>query len=173
MTTNNSDENYNILPKLPIFFYSHNDINLGYLSQFFNAPIKYKRRTYNCCEQWMMAWKARLFKDRKTLELIMAETNPTKIKALGRKVRNFDQEQWEQYRYSIVKRGNLLKFQQNPLIAKLLIKTGDRQLVEASARDRIYGIGCSVASSPTYPKEKWGLNLLGKALMSVRKCIKN
>jgi ribA/ribD-fused uncharacterized protein len=62
----------------------------------------------------MMAWKARLFKDREVLELIMLETNPIRMKALGRKVRNFDKDTWEVYRYSIVKRGNFLKFSQNP-----------------------------------------------------------
>lgn len=131
--------------------------------------MRYKHRTYLCCEQWMMAWKARLFKDQEILEKIMLETNPVRMKALGRKVRNFNKETWEEYRYSIVERGNLLKFMQHPKLAKRLIKTGKLQLIEAAARDRVWGIGCSVARAPTFPRDRWGLNLLGRALMSVRR----
>lgn len=173
MTTNLSSSKQSSNTKEPLFFYSHNDDTTGYLSQFYHAPIKYKRRTYSCCEQWMMAWKARLFKDREVLELIMLETNPIRIKALGRKVRNFDKDTWEEYRYSIVERGNLLKFAQNPQLEKRLLRTGNRELVEAAARDRVWGIGCSVARGSTFPRDRWGLNLLGRALMSVRHKLKN
>lgn len=152
----------------PLFFYSHKDDETGYLSQFYPSIFTYKHRTYNCCEQWMMAWKARLFKDRETLELIMMEDNPTHLKHLGRRVKNFNDIEWKKYRYAIVKRGNLLKFSQNKILAKKLRKTKSRELVEATIFDRIWAIGCSVKAAPTYPRDKWGLNLLGLALMSVR-----
>ena len=44
-------------------------------------------------------------------------------------------------RFEIVVAGNVAKFGQNPALAKLLLDTGDRVLVEAAPRDRIWGIG--------------------------------
>jgi hypothetical protein len=157
--------------KSPLFFYSHKDTNTGYLSQFYPSTFTYRHRTYNCCEQWMMSWKARLFKDRKTLELIMLETNPTRLKHLGRCVKNFDNVKWMKYRFSIVKKGNFLKFSQNKNLAHKLQATKLRELVEATPFDRIWAIGCSVTAAPNYPRDKWGQNLLGEALMSVRKSL--
>jgi ribA/ribD-fused uncharacterized protein len=49
----------------------------------------------------------------------------------------------------------------------MLMMTGDRELVEASPRDRIWGIGLAEKNAG-YNRAKWGQNLLGKALMVVR-----
>jgi ribA/ribD-fused uncharacterized protein len=151
-----------------IFFYGSKDKKYGYLSQFYKCIFKYRGVTYICAEQWMMAWKAKLFNDKRALSLIMHETNPARIKMLGRTVRNFDQKKWEKYRYCIVRRGNLLKFQQNPDLARLLLSTRRTVLAEAAPRDRIWGIGCGVAAAPRLPRSEWGKNLLGRVLMDVR-----
>lgn len=68
----------------------------------------------------------------------------------------------------IVVLGNFLKFAQNENLRKWLIDTYDRQLVEALPYDRIWGIGISVRDAEM-GKEWKGHNLLGKALMEVRK----
>ncbi|KAK4212533.1 hypothetical protein QBC37DRAFT_483735 [Rhypophila decipiens] len=44
-----------------------------------------------------------------------------------------------------------------------------RELVEAASRDRIWGIGFTASNALKVEKEQWGQNLLGKALMEVRK----
>ncbi|KAI1268730.1 hypothetical protein F5Y18DRAFT_165128 [Xylariaceae sp. FL1019] len=49
----------------------------------------------------------------------------------------------------------------------VLLATGDRELVEASPMDRIWGIGFGAQDAPKC-RERWGLNLLGKCLMDVR-----
>ena len=47
--------------------------------------------------------------------------------------------------------------------------TGGRVLVEASPRDRIWGIGLAAGDEQALSPERWpGLNLLGFALMEVR-----
>ena len=48
-----------------------------------------------------------------------------------------------------------------------MLATGDRELVEASPSDQVWGIGFKkeVAESK---RGSWGSNLMGKALMSVR-----
>jgi len=120
----------------------------------------------------MMACKAALFSDAATLELILEEntksnTNPKDIKALGRSISPFDEKTWVENREEVVYLGNLYKFEQDDELKKALLETGDLILVEASPRDRIWGIGFGEARAMS-EKERWGLNLLGKALMRVR-----
>ena len=98
------------------------------------------------------------------------ETNdPKQIKALGRKVKNFDGEIWRKLRYSVVLNGNYYKFAQNKNMRDILLATEDKILVEASPLDTIWGIGYAKNSpAATDPKAWRGLNLLGFALMEVR-----
>ena len=43
---------------------------------------------------------------------------------------------------------------------------------QASKFDKVWGIGFDAAAAVRTPKEKWGQNLLGKALMNVRERIR-
>lgn len=125
--------------------------------------------TYCCAEQYMMAEKARLFKDEETCKLIMKSTDPKEMKALGKKVRNFEQDLWDKAKYSIVLNGNYFKFTQNHDMRKFLLPTGDKVLVEASPLDTIWGIGLSEDNEKSQNPNTWrGQNLLGFALMEVR-----
>jgi ribA/ribD-fused uncharacterized protein len=53
------------------------------------------------------------------------------------------------------------------MLRGLLLATGERELVEASPSDRIWGVGY-VEKDAGRNRVKWGQNLLGKALMEVR-----
>ncbi len=118
----------------------------------------------------MMAEKARLFGDVANEQKILAATRPKEQKALGRKVKPFDRGTWEKHRLDIVIRGNLAKFSQNPEMLQVLLDTGDRELVEASPLDEIWGVGMRADNPHIVDKSQWkGLNLLGVALMEVRK----
>lgn len=64
--------------------------------------------------------------------------------------------------------GNYLKFTQNESLRKRLLETGDRELAEASSFDRVWGIGYSAGEAAKAPRDSWGQNLLGKALVRVR-----
>jgi ribA/ribD-fused uncharacterized protein len=50
---------------------------------------------YNCTEQWMMAMKAKTFKDEEMYEKIMSTSDPREQKAAGRRVKNFNQKVWD------------------------------------------------------------------------------
>lgn len=116
-----------------------------------------------------MAGKARLFGDEETLQEILEATKPAEIKALGRKVRNFDEAKWVESRSDIVLQGNIHKFEQNPEMLNELLSTGDKEIVEASPVDRIWGIGMSAKNASIVNPKNWkGLNLLGKAIMEAR-----
>ena len=91
-----------------IFFYSK-----SIFSQFYKANHTVNDVTFICCEQGMMHDKAILFGDFESANKILRETSPAKIKALGRKVKNFNEEVWNKHKYEIVKRHNYAKFSQN------------------------------------------------------------
>lgn len=70
----------------------------------------------------------------------------------------------------IVVDGNYHKFTASEdagRLREMLLATGERELVEASPMDRIWGVGFNPANAGRN-RERWGLNLLGKALMRVR-----
>ncbi|KAF5349092.1 hypothetical protein D9756_009327 [Leucocoprinus leucothites] len=161
-----------------VFFWKVNEEN-GYLSQWYLSPFKASVEidgTAETCEfltaeHWMMVHKALLFGDSAVAREILAtpagSKNMAAVKALGRKVKNFDEETWVRERYRIVVEGNKHKFSANAELREKLVKTGDKPIVEASPRDRIWGVGFGAKNAPL-KKERWGLNLLGKALEEVR-----
>ena len=116
-----------------------------------------------------MYQKAILFDDQETAAEITIEPEPSKQKALGRKVKGFNNKTWNKKREQIVEDGNWWKFTRSKEgdLRELLLKTGDRSLVEASPYDRIWGVGYAAARAEAN-RGSWGENLLGKALMRVR-----
>jgi len=90
---------------------------------------------------YMMWGKAMLFGDEETAEEILKAGHPRNVKALGRKVKNFDAAKWEEHRMRIVMQGNYEKFTQNKEMRLALRDTGRAELVEASPYDKIWGIG--------------------------------
>lgn len=144
----------------------------------------------------MMHHKALLFNDEAVALQVLQAAHPRGVKALGRKVKGFDDATWEAHRRDIVRRGNVLKFTRavseeglykgTPLKAKgakrplipiekslrsMLLATGDAEIVEASPFDRIWGIGFTAAKAED-AREAWGLNLLGLELMEVRRILR-
>ena len=136
----------------------------------FNVDID----AYCCAEQYMMAEKARLFEDKEVCELIMKSTDAKEMKALGKKVGNFEQTLWDKAKYSIVLNGNYFKYAQNEYMRNFLLSTGNKVLVEASPLDTIWGIGLSEGNEKSQNPSTWrGQNLLGFALMEVRDELQN
>ncbi|KAK6535329.1 hypothetical protein TWF694_001792 [Orbilia ellipsospora] len=171
-----SSSNTNIDTDNGIYFWKPEQ-RYGYLGQWYPSVFKEisndgKEIVYQNAEQYMMHQKGVLFApdDPVTAEILTAELHPATIKALGRQVPNFDEETWGKKRYEIVVKGNYLKFTQNEDLKKELLETGNKELVEASPRDRIWGVGFGAVNAPKQ-RARWGLNLLGKALMEVRETI--
>lgn len=149
-------------------------IGSGCLSQWWMQPFQVEGITYSCAEQYMMAEKARLFRDDTMLPAIMAASTPKEMKALGRKVKGFDGTVWDAACVDIVKTANMAKFSQNPRLLAFLLGTNGRILVEASPMDRIWGIGMGRNNPDANNPLKWrGRNLLGFALTEVRDKILN
>jgi ribA/ribD-fused uncharacterized protein len=123
----------------------------------------------------MMHQKALLFNDQETAAEIMHETSPAKTQALGRKVKNYDKKLWEEHRSRIVEEGSYHKYKhslvENEDLKAKFLATGDRELVETSPVDRIWGVGFGEEDAEQN-RDKWGLNLLGKALTRARQRIR-
>lgn len=138
-------------------------------SQWHRCLFKAGELTFSCAEQYMMHGKAILFDDREIAAEIMAADHPKKQKALGRKVRNFDDKVWKQNREAIVLAGSRLKYTQNPALLEALLATRGTTLVEASPYDRIWGIGLGAKDPRAQNEATWkGQNLLGKILTKLR-----
>jgi ribA/ribD-fused uncharacterized protein len=149
-------------------------VGKGCLSQWWPASFTVDGLAYPSAEHFMMAGKAALFGDPETAERIRRAPDPAAAKALGREVRGFDEQRWAQRRFEIVVAGNLAKFSQHGRLRQFLLATGDQVLVEAAARDPIWGIGLAPGDERAASPGRWpGLNLLGFALMEVRERLRD
>ncbi|PIF43841.1 hypothetical protein CLU96_0757 [Chryseobacterium sp. 52] len=155
-----------------LFFWGHtvkDEITKSCFSQWFPIQFEENGTIYKTAEHYMMAGKARLFNDQEILQQVLKSETPNEVKSLGRKVKNFDPKLWDEHKYEIVNRANLLKFSQNLKFQNFLLSTDDKILVEASPYDKIWGIGMLETDSRAQNPLLWeGENLLGFALMEVR-----
>jgi ribA/ribD-fused uncharacterized protein len=144
-------------------------VGKGCLSQWWPCRFVVDGVEYASAEHWMMAGKARLFGDSATLARILEAPTPAEAKALGRLVGGFEEAAWDAARFELVVAGNVAKFGQDSALREFLLGTRGRVLVEASPRDRVWGIGLSSSNDDAADPRKWrGLNLLGFALMEAR-----
>ena len=156
---------------MSVYFYGYTKPN-GEFSNFYPCEFKEDGIKFNCNEQYFMYYKVLEFDpgNNELIDMIMNETRPSFIKRYGGKkyLKKYNNKIWTKKRYNIMLNGLRLKFTQNEDLKKKLLETGDKNLYEASFRDKIWGIGFGIKQAPSIPVEKYGQNLLGKALMLVR-----
>ncbi|MHA2427588.1 MAG: NADAR family protein, partial [Candidatus Hermodarchaeia archaeon] len=148
----------------------------GPFSQWLRADMEIDGVFYNCCEQYMMAEKARLFGDQEALEQIMATSEPKEQKAWGRKVQGFVKEEWERieengkpFCWNAVYKANYHKFTQNKGLRHELFSTAGTTLVEASPYDDVWGIKLGEEDPRALDRSQWqGTNWLGEVLTQLR-----
>jgi ribA/ribD-fused uncharacterized protein len=147
-------------------------IGSGALSQWWPVSFTVDGCTFASAEHYMMWRKAKLFGDAAAAERVLSVKHPNDAKAVGRTVAGFDQAQWNAHRFDIVVAGSVAKFGQHVDLRTYLLGTRDRVLVEASPRDRIWGIGLAASDPRAGDPYQWkGLNLLGFALMRAREIL--
>lgn len=140
-------------------------------SQWYDHEMTIDGVLYGCAEQYMMAMKAKTFNDEESYEKIMATQEPSRQKALGRKVKNFDPDVWNRVAKDYVFKANLTKFSGE--LKSVLLGTGNKEIVEASPYDTIWGIGMGVDNPDILDRTKWrGTNWLGEVLMKVRSTLR-
>lgn len=157
-----------------LFFWGHTPAREGVvdascLSQWYGATFEVDGVRYPTAEHFMMAGKARLFRDAAACTRILRARTPAEAKAIGREVQGYDDDAWAKARGDVVVQGNVAKFGQNAALGEFLRRTGKRVLVEASPRDTVWGIGLGASNPDARDPAKWrGRNLLGFALMEAR-----
>lgn len=149
-----------------VFFYG------GIFSQWYACSFTVDGVRYNCAEQYMMAQKARLFCDGPALAAVMSTNDPSKQKAIGKRVKGFDKAVWEAVARDIVRMASMAKFTSSPHLYRGLMETEGKELVEASPTDVIWGIGMVEGEEGIEDRANWrGPNWLGECLMDVRKAL--
>jgi ribA/ribD-fused uncharacterized protein len=126
----------------------------------------------------MMHRKALHFSDHTTATEILRTSSPRKCKALGRATTNFSASEWDKHKLAVVTEGSYHKFMHSLApdreeLKRKLLETGERELVEASPFDKVWGMGFRREQLRRGKKggagrEHWGENLLGKALVMAR-----
>ncbi|CAZ81184.1 unnamed protein product [Tuber melanosporum] len=125
-----------------------------------------------CCyftslTQYLQYRKALFFYDHRAAEDILTTSDVSLIMSISRRINGLQVEVWNGMRNTLVREGLMLKFGQNEELRRLLLDTGDRELVYASGT-RDWGVGFAPTDAGK-SRDSWGLNLLGQALMDVRR----
>jgi len=129
-----------------------------FLSNFYPCEILWKGQHWKTSEHIFQAEKSN---NRLERQLIRSAPSPGMAKRLGRRVTL--QPDWDNKRDDIMYEIVLQKFKQHKDIRKLLLKTGDQELIEGNTwGDTYWGVCKSV-----------GQNKLGKILMRVREEIRH
>jgi len=159
-----------------IYFWRQTEVPYGSFSNWSqHSYIDDDMNNIITSETGLMFEKLKLFDPTnfKLKNKILETNNPSVIKKLGRQVKNFNQEIWDDKKYQIMVNVLKYKFLQNQDLKSLLLSTGNSLIVEASPYDDIWGIGLNEVTAKKIKIEDWpGENLLGKALMEVRELLK-
>lgn len=115
--------------------------------------------------------KALFFADADACRRILSTSDPKEQKKIGKVIANFDDDAWTRVKSRVAKVGNWYKFTQDEGLRGVLLGTGEKELAEASSKDRVWGIGFKEKDAEGR-RDEWGENRLGKALMRVREKIR-
>jgi ribA/ribD-fused uncharacterized protein len=144
----------------------------GVFSNFQTCNIRYKNLLFKTTEHAFMWEKANHFGDTQAAQEILNAKTPADAKAIGRRVKNFDRAEWDKVCDKYMLAVNIAKYEQNPQLAKYLLSTGVKTLVETNGKDNIWGIGLYASDDRVLNESKWlGQNRLGKVLMRVRQIL--
>ena len=137
-----------------INFYSVSDEH-GEFSNFAPFPIKLDGKTWPTSEHYFQAQK---FLDDGIQKKIRQAKSPSAAARMGRDRANPLRRDWERVKDDIMRKAVRAKFAQHDDLKKLLLDTGDANLVEHTENDSYWGDGGDGS----------GRNMLGRILMQVR-----
>jgi len=152
------------------FYLQHKSYKFEVPKEFCKAPLKESERMVDCnfSEKAIMLCKAAAMGDAVTYKKIAEAKDPKDAKALGRKVKGFDDAVWQKIVCSVAFQVIHQKFL-NPELARILKETSGKVIAEATANDRNWGIGLNMGDPRVQKPSLWqGTNVLGWALMETR-----
>lgn len=143
---------------MAIYFYKQYG-PLGYLANYSEHGFYKSGKYWPTAEHYFQAQK---FFDETIKERIRLAKTPKEASTIGRDRSLPIRKDWEQVKQSIMLETVLLKFRANPDILKLLIETGDEELIENTTKESYWGCG----------PNKEGENNYGKILAKARSILK-
>ncbi|MGL4236894.1 NADAR family protein [Tabrizicola sp.] len=143
-----------MFPEDAIYFYSQTEA-FSEFSNFAPFGVELDGLWWPTVEHYFQAQK---FEDAGYREQIRRARRPKDAKALGMTRSLALRSDWEEVKEGIMHRAVLTKFRTHPVLAQLLMSTGDRLLVENAPMDAYWGCG----------PDGSGQNKLGKILMAIR-----
>jgi ribA/ribD-fused uncharacterized protein len=155
----------------PILFAGADESQGSYreFSNISNHPVEIDGTKYPSVEHYYQAMKAVEFKDEDTLKKVMKTKTSKAVKALGNKVKDYNEEVWKAKQDEVMEKAVRAKFVQHPELREKLVETGDKTIGYADARDLYWSIGTSMGLDKAKSPSKWrGQNKLGKILMKLR-----
>lgn len=151
-----------------VFFFSYKDMFSNHYrceNRFGSESHQVRGVDFATVEHYMMYEKATLFSDIDAAHEIYQTWSPQSAKAIGRRVKGFDNRVWESWREQIVTQGLVAKMMANPRILAQALDLYNQGLVfvEASPFDAIWGVKLSEFDARIDDPALWqGKNLLGK-----------
>src|SRR5262245_10519381 len=120
-----------------IRFYSTKDA-YGEFSNFAAFAIEIDGRVWPTSEHYFQAQK---FFGTEHQELIRSTPSPMVVAKIGRDRKRPLRPDWEQVKDSIMLKAVSAKFNQHPQLARMLVATGDAEIVEHTVNDAYWGDG--------------------------------
>jgi hypothetical protein len=122
-------------------------------------------RKFSSAEKYMMMAKASIFADGYALKEMARLNDVKKLKAEGQNVQGFVQEVWDSTNLAAVSIGNYYKMTQNDGLWAFVNEMGDREYVEGSPIDKVWGVGLAWDDPRIEDRSNWkGQNRLGICL---------
>ena len=142
---------------------------LNPLSNFHPTQFSINDITYHSSEQFIQHQKSVMFGDQSTEKMILMAEAPLECKSIGNNISNFNATDWKENAKAMC--CLLAKFEQHPLLAKLLTRTNGYKLVEC-CNDKVWGTGVPLhVPNALKPTEWHSQGLLGEMLETVRDII--
>lgn len=127
----------------------------GEFSNFARFPVEIDGITWKTNEHYYQAQK---FLDDENQQDVFNAKTAKEAANIGRDKNRPLREDWDNVKNDVMRKVVLAKFEQHENLKKLLLETGDVQIVEFSLKDEYWGVKPNGV----------GLNMLGKILMEVR-----
>lgn len=154
-------------PTTIVFFSHHSFLSNHHLSLF-----NFEGILYSSMEQFLARERASFASNAREMKRALLSDDPLDQKrALNKLKSDGRDEEWRQFISTRILPALEAKFIQNETAREFLLGTRGKQIGEASLVTN-WGIGMTLSDHRVFNTSLWGKNILGKALMSVRKVLK-
>lgn len=144
---------------MAIRFYRVND-EYGCFSNFSKHGFELDGKYWMTSEHYFQAKK---FIGTECEEEVRISSTPMKAANIGRDRSKPLRKDWEEVKDDIMRKAVLEKFKANNDAKKILLSTGDEEIIEKTTKDYYWGCG----------EDGSGKNMLGKILMEIRDILRN